>query len=141
MDYPPLSDPAHLLYRFTDAVDRRDADEAARCFTPDAVFRPGSKSVGGAGEIKEFYRSRFADPRRKTRHLWSNVRGFGQGGGSMRVTAILTNYAYEPAVSEATLQMRIGNVDCLLQQHSGGPWLFAEHLYESAYSVSLPFSS
>lgn len=133
--------PAEVLIRFTEAVDRRQADEAAACFTDDGLFRPGDKATVGRDDIREIYRGRFADPRRMTRHVWANLRVAPIDTESARVTALLTNYAFEPQVSETALQMRIGNVDCLVVRDAGGEWQMAEHLYQRAFATSLPLDA
>jgi hypothetical protein len=133
-------DPAHLLVRFTEAVDQRRHDEIAACFTESGQFRPGARAVTGRKEIGDFYRARLADPGRKTRHSWSNVVVHEEDAATARITALLTNYAFEPVVSDAAVQVRIGNVDCRLERGGDGIWRFTEHLYESAFALSLPLS-
>jgi hypothetical protein len=132
---------ARVLIRFTEAVDRRQAEEAAACFTADGLFRPGGKAVVGIENIEQLYRERFADPRRMTRHIWANVSVAPIDADSARVTALLTNYAFEPLVSETALQMRIGDVDCLVVRDAAGEWRFAEHLYQRAFATSLPLDA
>jgi hypothetical protein len=135
------SEPGRLLLRFSEAVDRRRPDDVAACFTADALFRPGARAIKGAQEIGLFYRERLADPRRRTRHSWSNIAVDELGPETARVTALLTNYAFEPAVAEDKLQLRIGNVECRLERGADGAWKFAEHLYENAFAVSLPLGA
>lgn len=133
--------PAEVLVRFTEAVDRRSAEEAAACFTEDGIFRPGDQSTIGIANIERLYHDRFSDPRRMTRHVWANVCVSQIDTNTARVTALLTNYAFEPRVSESVLQMRIGNVDCLVVRTDDGPWRFAEHLYRRAFATGLPLDS
>jgi hypothetical protein len=135
------SDPAHLLLRFSEAVDQRAPAAVAGCFTRDALFRPGTREIVGAHDIGLFYHERLADPRRRTRHSWTNVVVDARGPDTARVTALLTNYAFEPKVAEDALQMRIGNVECRLERDMDGVWRFAEHLYENAFAVSLPLAA
>lgn len=134
----PFSQPADLLLRFTQAVDRRRADLAADCFLPEGLFRPGDKEIAGRAAILAFYEQRLADPKRRTRHVWSNVIAVEEARGVVRVTALLTNYALEPSVALDAVQMRIGDVDCRIERDSDGVWRFAEHLYDRAYAISLP---
>jgi hypothetical protein len=53
---------------------------------------------------------------------------------------VLTNYAFEPSVSETALQMRIGNVVCRCESDEASKWRFAEHLYERIFATSLPLA-
>jgi hypothetical protein len=135
------SDPAHLLLRFSEAVDQRRPDAVADCFTSDALFRPGAREIVGARDIGLFYHERLADPRRRTRHSWSNIAVDEIGPETAKVTALLTNYAFEPAVAEDAVQLRIGNVECRLERGTDGAWRFAEHLYENAFAISLPLGA
>lgn len=135
------SDPAQLLFRFSAAVDQRRAQDAAACFTRDGLFRPGDKAIVGVENIGQFYGERLADPRRMTRHVWANVSVSEIDADTVHVTALLTNYAFEPLVSETALQMRIGNVECRLVRDTQGDWLFAEQSYQRAFSTSLPLDA
>jgi hypothetical protein len=133
-----LAGVSRLLIRFSDAVDsRRPADVAAQ-FAADGVFKPGDKAIVGPDAIGAFYRERLADPRRATRHLWSNLTLAPDRDDALRLRVVLTNYAFEPAVSETEVQMRLGEVSgrCVRDLH--GEWLFAEHLYQRQYTLRLP---
>src|SRR5437879_5240124 len=68
------SDASAILWRFSDAVDKRLADAAARLFARDGVFRRAGEVICGRANIESFYWSRLAEPGRVTRHVWSNVR-------------------------------------------------------------------
>lgn len=129
---------ARLLIRFADAVDgRRPADIAAQ-FAPDGVFKPGDKPMTGPAEIEAFYRQRLADPRRTTRHLWSNLALSADGEAAVRLRVVLTNYAFEPAQSEHEVQMRLGEVTGRCVRGADGEWRFAEHVYQRQYALRLP---
>ena len=128
-----------LLYRFSEAVDGRRPEATAACFTIDAIFQRDANRTVGSADILAFYRERMADPRRKTTHIWSNAAEIERDDDTAVVTAVLTNYAFEPAVSESDLQMRVGRVRCLLKRNAAGEWQFAEHLYENAFAIKLPF--
>jgi len=132
------SDPSELLYRFSEAVDQRRPDDAARCFTADGIFRRDASRIIGEAAILDLYRQRMSDPRRKTRHVWSNLVEVERTGQTAVVTAILTNYALEPQVSEDELQMRIGNVRGVLARDAESQWRFAEHHYDMAFATKLP---
>jgi hypothetical protein len=131
---------AALLIRFSDAVDQRRPADIAELFCLDGLFRPGEKSIRGRSAIQAFYTERLSDERRRTRHLWSNLFVRPIGPKQMRLEVVLTNYAFEPAVSEVALQMRIGNVVGRCETDDAGNWRFAEHLYERIFATSLPLS-
>ena len=131
---------ALLLIGFSDAVDRRQPAAIAESFTVDGVFRPGEKSVRGRQAIQDFYAARLSDERRRTRHLWSNLLVRPIQPLQVRFDVVLTNYAFEPVVSEQTLQMRIGNVTGTCESDGDGNWRFAEHFYERVFAASLPLA-
>ncbi|MDB5456535.1 MAG: ring hydroxylating beta subunit [Caulobacter sp.] len=127
-----------LLHRFSEAVDRRRPEQVAALFTDDGLFRPGETEIRGRVAIEALYRERLSDLRRTTRHLWSNIEVRGVTEVEARVTAILTNYAFEPKVSETQLQMRIGDLEGLCALGEDGCWRFVEHLYTRVFATSLP---
>ena len=129
---------ASLLIRFSDAVDQRRPADVAALFSIDGLFRPGETSIRGRSAIQAFYTARLADERRRTRHLWSNLFVRPIGPQQAQLEVVLTNYAFEPAVSEIALQMRIGNVVGRCESDDAGNWRFAEHLYQRIFATSLP---
>jgi hypothetical protein len=54
--------------------------------------------------------------------------------------AVLTNYVYDPGVSDTELQQRIGNVTAICVRDGGGNWRFREHLYARVFAVRLPLA-
>jgi uncharacterized protein (TIGR02246 family) len=140
----PVGGPAAaalVLFRFSDAVDQRRPEAVAELFTETALFRPGKAEHRGRAAIETFYRERLSDPRRTTRHLWANVEVRSVSDTEARIKAVLTNYAFEPEVSETDLQMRVGNVEGRCVAGPDGRWRFAEHLYERIFAVSLPLGA
>jgi hypothetical protein len=133
------ADAGEVLLRFSQAVDRRRPAIVADLFTQEALFRPGRTELRGREAIEAFYRGRLSDPRRTTRHLWSNVE-IRQVGTAAQVRAVLTNYAFEPDISETDLQMRVGDVTALCVAGPDGGWRFAEHLYERVFAASFPLT-
>jgi SnoaL-like domain len=131
---------ARLLIRFSDAVDQRQPSTIAELFTVDGLFQPGENSVRGRTTIQDFYAARLADVRRRTRHLWANLLVQPELPRRVRFQAVLTNYAFEPAVSESAWQMRIGNVTGICEQDDDGNWRFAEHRYERVLATTLPLT-
>jgi SnoaL-like domain len=131
---------AALLIRFSDAVDQRRPAAVAEQFTVEGLFRPGDPTLHGRSAIQAFYTARFSDERRRTRHLWSNLFVRPTDARQAQVDVVLTNYAFEPAVSESTVQMRIGNVACRCEADEAGIWRFSEHLYERLFATTLPLA-
>ena len=131
---------AALLIRFSDAVDQRRPADIAELFSLEGVFRPGEKSICGRSAIQAFYTARQSDERRRTRHLWSNLFVRTVGPKQAQLEVVLTNYAFEPAVSEVALQMRIGNVVGRCESDDSGNWRFTEHLYQRIFATSLPLA-
>jgi hypothetical protein len=140
-DLEPVGGPeaaSRLLFRFSDAVDGRRPSKVAAQFTDDGLFRIGKVEVRGRAAIESFYVSRLADERRRTRHLWSNVECLTLGPAEVRICAVLTNYAFEPEVSQTHLQMRVGNVELRCLADAAGRWRFQEHVYERVFAAQLP---
>ena len=140
---PPNSDLSgvvRLLLRFSDAVDNRDAAQVGALFTRDGLFKPSDTPIQGASAIEAFYRDRFRDPARRTRHLWSNLMITAQTFETASLQAVLSNYAFEPAVSTTEIQLRVGNVSALCRRSAHGDWAFSEHRYERLYAMRLPRS-
>jgi hypothetical protein len=129
-----------ILWRFSDAVDKRMASATARLFARDGVFRRGSETITGRVDIESFYSSRMADPERVTRHLWSNVNCLPSADSDACLQAVLTTYAFEPEISRTHLQLRIGNVVCRCVRDADEGWVFAEHAYERLFVAYLPLS-
>jgi nuclear transport factor 2 (NTF2) superfamily protein len=127
-----------LLYRFSDAVDNRRPSQVSQAFTDSGLFRVGKVEMRGRAAIEAFYITRLSDKRRRTRHLWSNVESRIVDETEVRIRAVLTNYAFEPEVSESHLQMRIGNIDARCLADTDGRWRFEEHIYERVLAASLP---
>ena len=135
-----LSGVVKLLLRFSEAVDTRDAAQVGALFTQDGLFQPSETAIQGAPAIEDFYRKRFSDPARRTRHLWSNLMITAQDHDAAGLRAILSNYAFEPAVSTTEVQLRVGNVSALCRRGPDGDWVFAEHRFERLYAMRLPRS-
>lgn len=134
------SDATSILWRFSDAVDKRDASATAHLFARDGVFRRAGEIICGRANIESFYWSRMADPGRVTRHLWSNVKCLPSDHWDARLEAVLTTYAFEPQISQTHLQLRIGNVVCRCVPDADEGWVFAEHAYERLFVAYLPLN-
>ncbi|HEX4710894.1 nuclear transport factor 2 family protein [Phenylobacterium sp.] len=129
-----------LLLGFSEAVDTRRPQEIAEQFTADGLFKPGDTAIHGPAAIEAFYRDRLRDPRRTTRHFWSNLRVTPSADDLADIRVVLTNYAFDPAVSETEVQLRVGNVSGVCAKGPDGRWRFAEHVYERLFALRLPLS-
>ena len=126
-----------LLTDFARAVDGQRPAAIGALFTADGLFRPGQPEVTGAAAVESFYRERQSDPRRVTRHVWTNVQVGPARDGRANLQAMLTNYAFEPKLSETELQVRVGDVYGVCE-FDGARWRFAEHVYHLGFATRLP---
>src|SRR5882724_1151803 len=127
-----------LLIQFSNAVDQKKPRDIAELFSIEGLFRgPGDTSIRGRAAIQAFYTARMSDERRRTRHVWSNLFVRPVSPQRAHFEVVLTNYAFEPTVSETALQMRIGNVVGQCESDESGTWRFSEHLYERIFATSL----
>lgn len=129
-----------LLLRFGEAVDARRPREIGEQFTADGLFKPAGTAIHGPDAIEAFYSERLRDPRRTTRHLWSNLHVAALADGRADIRVVLSNYAFDPAVSETEAQLRVGNVTGACAKGADGRWRFAEHVYQRLYALRLPLS-
>ncbi|WP_248963599.1 SgcJ/EcaC family oxidoreductase [Sphaerisporangium perillae] len=133
---------ATLLTRFGAAIDGRRSEDVAGLFTADCAFIPPSGDViRGREAIETYYRARFADARRRTCHQWANLQVFPDGESRAGAEAVMTTYAFEPAVSESHAQLRVGRVHVRCESGEDGIWRFAEHRFEMAFPLSIPLRS
>ncbi|MGH6681204.1 MAG: nuclear transport factor 2 family protein, partial [Bradyrhizobium sp.] len=63
-----------LLTAFAYFADRGDGEALGELFLEEATLNVAGLNMMGPQEIAADCRRRFADPHRKTRHVWSNMR-------------------------------------------------------------------
>ena len=130
---------ALLLAKFSNAVDHKQAETIAVLFAPDAVFAPAGNPVRGQAEIEAFYASRFAgDGLRRTRHTWSNIIVRPVSAVRAEYEAVLTNYVFDPGVSDERIEVRIGNVWGVCGGQTPGAWRFETHYHERVHAAAMP---
>lgn len=132
---------ARLLACFSNAVDSRRPADIAKLFLDEGIFQPAGKAIRGPAAIEIFYVERLRDPLRRTRHLWTNVQIHSHVEGTAAVEAVLTNYAYDPSLSQTEVQHRVGNVAAQCVRDATGQWRFREHCYEPIFALRLPVAS
>jgi hypothetical protein len=132
---------ALLLARFSNAVDRKKPRAIAALFADGAVFQPVDTPIVGPEAVEAFYAARLADERRRTRHVWSNLLVRPLPGGRAEYEAVLTNYAFEPTVSEESLQVRVGNVWGVCSGAAPTDWRFETHFHERVYAAAMPLTA
>jgi hypothetical protein len=130
---------ALLLARFSEAVDHKQAGTIAALFTPCAVFQPAGKPIEGQEAIEAFYATRFAgEDARRTRHTWSNIIARPVSPVRAEFQAVLTNYVFDPAVSEDRLEVRVGNVWGMCGGETPDAWRFETHFHERVHAAAMP---
>jgi hypothetical protein len=140
LDFACTAGVNRLLIAFGEAVDGRRPTEISQLFTATGLFRPGETELRGRVAIQAFYADRLTDERRVTHHVWNNVQVHRLGAGEASVSALLANYAFEPAVSETDMQVRMGHVNGLCVMTESGEWRFAEHLYRRGFAAKMPLT-
>jgi hypothetical protein len=137
-DTSPL---ALLLARFSNGVDQKKPRVIGALFANGAVFQPADQPIVGPEAVETFYAARLTDERRRTRHVWSNLMVRPLPDGRAEFEAILTNYAFEPTVSEETLQVRVGNVWGVCTGGEPTEWRFETHFYQRVYAAAMPLTA
>lgn len=131
---------ALLLAKFSNAVDQKQPKGIAALFTLDGLFMPAGEPMHGPLAIEAFYKSRLGDDRRRTRHVWSNLIVRPMADGRAHFEAVLTNYAFEPSITDSAVQVRIGNVWGVCSGEQPGDWRFETHYFERLYAAAMPLS-
>ena len=128
---------ALLLAKFSSALDRHELGAAILLFAEDGVFQPAGSPVRGRAELEAFFAKRHADARRRTCHTWSNliVRPLTEGRAQYEVT--LTNYIFDPAVSEDDVEVRVGSVWGVCRGDGPDSWCFESHFHERIHAAAM----
>ena len=126
-----------LLAKFGSALDRQKIDSAVSLFAGDAIFQPAGSPIRGRAELEAFFAKRHGDARRRTCHTWSNlvVRPLMEGRAQYEV--ILTNYVFDPAVSESEVEVRVGSVWGVCRGAGPDSWCFESHFHERIHAAAM----
>jgi SnoaL-like domain len=123
-----------LLSDFAWHADRGDGAALAELFLPEAVLVVGGVKLEGHSQIGEDCRRRALDPRRKTRHVWSNLRLNAEADGTVAGTAV--QMTFEQTGSVAT-QLRINDLIDRYQRDAAGTWRFKSRIIERQMALEL----
>ncbi|SMG26701.1 nuclear transport factor 2 family protein [Paraburkholderia susongensis] len=108
-----------LLSDFAWYADRGDGESLSRLFAPDGVLHVGGQQLAGRDAIARDCEQRHAQPGRKTRHLWSNLRIEAEDAHGARTTAVQMTVEQRDAKTET----RINDLFDTLCRMQSGAWL------------------
>jgi hypothetical protein len=117
-----------LLSDFAWCADRGDGESMGRLFVPDGVLRVGGAILGGRDAIAHDCARRHAEPGRKTRHLWSNLRVDAVDANRSQSTAV--QITFEQRASDGSLQVRVNDVFGTAKPVEDGGWLIEERIIQ-----------
>jgi hypothetical protein len=123
-----------LLSDFAWHADRGDGLSLAQLFLPEAVLIVNELRLEGRAEIATDCQRRALDPRRKTRHVWSNLRVNPEADGTVSATAVQLTFEQ---TDSATARMRINEVFDHYQQDAAGVWRFKSRIIERQMAIEL----
>ncbi|WP_219210102.1 nuclear transport factor 2 family protein [Variovorax boronicumulans] len=122
----PIADQAaieRLLSDFAWHADRGDASALAELFLPDGALHVGGLDLNGRQAIADDCRRRAAQPGRRTRHVWSNLRIERAQPSQVVTTAIQVTYE-QPGADQA-MQVRVNDMADTFGKDADGHWRFA----------------
>ena len=113
-----------LLSEFAWRADRGDGESMANLFVPDGTLHVAGRQLAGRDEIARDCEQRHAEPGRKTRHVWSNLRIQTESADSAHTTAV--QITFEQRGTTGTVQTRVNDLFDTLRRVGSGLWLI-EH--------------
>jgi hypothetical protein len=123
-----------LLSDFAWHADRGDGASLAELFLSEAVLVVGGVKLEGRLEIGEDCRRRARDPRRKTRHVWSNLRLNAEADGTVAGTAVQMTFEQTDSVPT---KLRINDLIDRYQRDAAGMWRFKSRIIERQMALEL----
>jgi uncharacterized protein (TIGR02246 family) len=117
-----------LLSDFAWCADRGDGESIGRLFVPDGVLHVGGAILSGRDAIARDCERRHAEPGRKTRHLWSNLRVDAIDANRSQSTAV--QITFEHRASDGSLQVRVNDVFDQLRRAENGGWLIEKRVIQ-----------
>lgn len=123
-----------LLTDFAWHADHGDGSALAALFLPDATLHVGGLDLQGQQAIADDCRRRAAQPGRRTRHVWSNLRI--ELAGSSQVVASAIQVTYEQPGSDQATQVRVNDMADSFGRDAEGRWRFATRKVERALAFA-----
>ena len=123
----------HLLTAFGSCADRADGGELADLFANDGTLTMGAQEVRGRAAIAAFTSERFADPTRKTRHVWSNLKLMKTADVRLQATSI--QQTYEQIGADQPAQVRVSDVSDEFVRDAQGDWHFCSRRISRVFTV------
>jgi SnoaL-like domain len=116
-----------LLSDFAWYADRGEGMALAELFVPDGILVVGGQELHGRERIADDCHRRGIGSKRKTRHVWSNLRIARANAHILETTAIqLTIEQSEPTLPEA--QVRVNDLFDTLRRDGHGTWRFERRI-------------
>jgi hypothetical protein len=94
-----------LYTAFGTFADRGDGAALSELFVSDGMLEMGNNELRGRQNIAEFVNARCADPNRKTRHTWSNLRLEQEEGSTFHTAAIQMTFEQNGANNAPQLRV------------------------------------
>ena len=123
-----------LLTAFGNCADRGDGDGIAELFLDDGTLTMGTQPVRGRAAIASFTNERCADPQRKTRHVWSNLKLIATAGATLQ--AVCIQQTYEQIGADRPAVVRVSDVSDEFARDEQGQWRFASRRILRVFAVS-----
>jgi uncharacterized protein (TIGR02246 family) len=124
-----------LLSDFAWFADRGDGASMSRLFIPDGVLLVSGNELRGREQIAEDCIRRFLDPKRKTRHVWSNLRIDRMDGDSAASFAI--QLTFEQSGDGQPTQVRVNDLVDEFQRDSSGAWKISRRVIDRKMAMSI----
>ena len=125
---------AALLTAFGRAADARDGEAVAALFLPDGIIAMGKQTVSGRAAVAKFSNDRYADPERRTRHVWSNLQVEMLPDGSLHATSI--QQTFEQNQPDGPAHLRVSDITDTFGPGPGGEWRFSSRQIARVFAVS-----
>lgn len=133
----PVADKAaieRLLSDFAWHADRGEGSALGELFSADGMLRVGGLDLSGRQAIADDCLRRAAQPGRRTRHVWSNLRIELALPAQVIATAVQVTYE-QPGEGQA-VQVRVNDIADTFIKEANGRWLFASRRIERALAFA-----
>ncbi|SFP45720.1 nuclear transport factor 2 family protein [Variovorax sp. 770b2] len=133
----PATDQAaieRLLTDFAWHADHGDASALGELFAPEGTLRVGGLDLSGRQAITDDCLRRAAQPGRRTRHVWSNLRI--ERALPSHIVATAVQVTYEQLGEGQAMQVRVNDMADTFVKDSDGRWLFASRRVERALAFT-----